>query len=238
MNTEGMIKKKIYGRPKVLKPLPLHWCPGCHEGIAVGLVLDVLEELGLTGQCIGVSSVGCSGSIPMFANIDFVAAGHGRANATATGAKRARPDAVVFTIQGDGDLGAIGLGHFMNALHRGERLTNIFVNNANYGQTGGQMAPTTLLGMQTTTTPYKRDADLAGFPLHAAELAASMKGVAYSARWTVHTPANYQRAKRSIEIAFQKQMEGIGYSLVEILCGCPTNWGFLLLKHCGLSRRR
>jgi len=218
-------KQKIVTRPKLRTMDPSTYCPGCHYGIITRIICEVIEELGIEGRAIGLAGVGCSfGSKPRHIDVDFCACPHGRAPAMATAIKRIHPEAVVFTCQGDGDLGAIGLGCFMNALLRGEKLTTFFLNNAGYGQTGGQMAPTTLLGMRTTTTAEGRDPALSGYPLHAAELAATMKGVAYSARVGVHNPANFQRAKRAVRIAFQKQIDGIGYSFVEFLSACTANW--------------
>jgi 2-oxoglutarate ferredoxin oxidoreductase subunit beta len=226
MKGEVVTREKVYGSPKLRVPLPFRFfCPGCHYGVIVRLICEVLEELGIEGRAVGLAGVGCSfGPIPVAIDIDFTACPHGRAPAMATAIKRIHPEAVVFTVQGDGDLGAIGLGCFMNALLRGEKLTTIFLNNACYGTTGGQMAPTTILGMRTTTTPEGRDPRTTGYPLHAAELVATMKGVAYSARCTVHTPGNFRRAKKAVKTAFQKQMDGIGYGFVEFLSACPTNW--------------
>ena len=220
-------KEKIYGTPKLRVPIPFSmFCPGCHYGIIVRLLCEVIEELGIEGRAIGLAGVGCSfGPFTMLIDVDFTACPHGRAPAMGTAIKRIHPEAIVFTVQGDGDLGAIGLGCFMNTLLRGEKLTTIFLNNACYGTTGGQMAPTTPWGMRTTTTPKGRDPSTTGFPLHAAELTATMKGVAYSARCSVHTAANFQRAKKAVKMAFQKQMDGIGYGFVEFLSACPPNWG-------------
>ncbi len=218
-------KELVCSRPK-LKVIPRGiYCAGCHYGIITRLLCEVIEELGIEDIVIGVVSASCTANLSVDVGIDFMLAAHGRAAASASAIKRVHPGAVVFTIQGDGDLGSIGLGHFMHALLRGEKLTTIFLNNAAYGQTGGQMAPTTLLGMRTTTTPLGRSSETSGFPLHVAELAAFMKGTAYSARWTVHTPANRQRAKTAIKLAFHKQMDGIGFGLVELISACPTNWG-------------
>ena len=218
-------KEKTVSKPTLRTMMPSTYCPGCHYGIITRIICEVLEELGIADRAIGLAGVGCSfGSKPIHIDVDFCACPHGRAPAMATAMKRIHPDAVIFTCQGDGDLGAIGLGCFMNALLRGEKLTTIFLNNAGYGQTGGQMAPTTLIGMRTTTTSEGRDPALTGYPLHAAELTASMKGVAYAARVSVHTPANFQRAKRAVKTAFQKQIDGIGYGFVEFLSACPANW--------------
>ena len=217
--------KKVSGRPKLRIPFPGMFCPGCHYGIIMRIICEVLEELGIEGKSIGLAGVGCSfGGAPISIDIDWSSCPHGRAPAMATAIKRIHPDSIVLTVQGDGDLGAIGLGCFMNALVRGEKFTTIFLNNAVYGTTGGQMAPTTLLGMKTTTTPKGRKIETSGYPIHIPELAATMKGVAYSARWTVHTPANFQKAKKSLKTAFQKQIDGIGYGIVEFISACPPGW--------------
>jgi 2-oxoglutarate ferredoxin oxidoreductase subunit beta len=223
--------KKVTGRPD-LRLLSLGmYCPGCHYGIITRVICEVIEELGVAGKAIGLAGVGCSfGGAPMTIDIDWTSCPHGRAPAMATAIKRIYPDAMVLTVQGDGDLGAIGLGCFMNALVRGENLTTIFLNNAVYGTTGGQMAPTTLLGMKTTTTPLGRDIQTNGYPLHVPELAATMRGVAYAARCTVHTPANFQKAKKSLKTAIQKQMDGIGYGIVEFVSACPPGWGLKPLE--------
>ena len=226
-----MLKEKIVGTPRLRTDAPNTYCAGCHYGIITRLLCEVIEELGIEGRAIGLAGVGCSFlSKPSHIGVDFVSCPHGRAPAMATAIKRIHPEAVVFTTQGDGDLGAIGLGTFMHSLLRGEKLTTVFLNNAGYGQTGGQMAPTTLLGMRTTTTSEGRRRETSGFPLHVAELAASMKGVAYSARCTVHKPANYTRAKRCLRLAFLKQIEGIGYGFIEFLSACPSTWGMTPLE--------
>lgn len=218
--------KKITGRPKLSIPVVGFSCPGCHYGIIYRVICEVIEDLGIEGKTIGLSGVGCSFlGAPMAIDIDWTSCPHGRAPAMATAIKRIHPDATVLTVQGDGDLGAIGLGCFMNALVRGENLTTVFLNNAVYGTTGGQMAPTTLLGMKTTTTPDGREIQANGYPLHVPELAATMKGVAYAARCTVHTPANFQKAKKSLKTALQKQIDGIGYGIVEFISACPPGWG-------------
>ena len=219
--------EKIYGTPKLKVALPAStFCPGCHYGIINRIICEVLEELGIEERAVGLAGVGCGfAGFTLNLDIDMTSCPHGRAPAMATAMKRIFPEMVVFTVQGDGDLGAIGLGCFMNAVLRAEKLTTIFLNNANYGTTGGQMAPTTLLGQRTTTTPGGRDPKLTGYPFHGAELAASMKGVAYAARCTVHTPTNFQQAKKAVKIAFQKQIDGIGYGFVEFLSACPPNWG-------------
>ncbi len=222
---ETFTKEKIVGRPGLRTMAPSTYCPGCHYGIITRVICETLEELGIAGQAIGLAGVGCSyGSKPMHIDADWISCPHGRAPAMATAIKRIHPEAVVFTCQGDGDLGAIGIGAFMSALLRGEKLTTIFLNNAGYGQTGGQMAPTTVMGMRTTTTQQGRN-ESHGYPLHGAELGASMKGVAYAARVTVHTPANFQRAKKAVKTAFQKQIDNIGYGFVEFVSACPSVWG-------------
>lgn len=200
------------------------WCPGCHCGIINRLLCEVMEELDIQDRAIGVMGLGCSAAITPSIDTDRVWTPHGRELVVASAVKRCVPESVVYSTVGDGALLAIGSGHFLNAAARGEKITIIFVNNGGYGRTGGQLAPTTLAGMKSTTTPYGRDPQVTGFPLHAAEIAATMKGVAYSARGTVHTAANYQRAKKAVRTAFQKQLDGIGFSIVEILSACPTNW--------------
>ncbi len=220
-------REKVVGKPTLRTTGQGSYCPGCHYGIITRLICEVIEELDIAGRTVGLAGVGCSyGSKPSQIEVDFCACPHGRAPAMATAMKRINPDNIIFTVQGDGDLGAIGLGCFMNALLRGEMLTTIFLNNAGYGMTGGQMAPTTLPGMKTTTTPGGRDPLVTGFPFHGAEMVASMKGVAYSARVTVHTPANYRKAKKALALAFQKQIDGIGYGFIEFLSACPSAWGF------------
>jgi len=200
------------------------WCPGCHNGIIHRIVCEVIDELGIEDRAIGIIGIGCCCSITRGTNVDTIWALHGRCLPVGTGIKRVNPDAVVFMIEGDGGLGAIGAAHFINTMLRGERLTAIYVNNSGYGRTGGQAAPTTLSGMRSTTTPYGRDPETTGFLFKGAEIAAIMEGTAYSARVSVHTPANYQRAKKAIKAAFQKQIDGIGFGLAEVLCNCPTNW--------------
>ena len=226
MVKEPAAKELIVGNPKLRFPLPYGvFCSGCTYGHVVRLICEALEELGVGGRAVCVSGVGCSyGAFNAFLDVDSVTAPHGRAPAVATAIKRLHPKAVVFTVQGDGDLGAIGLGCFMNALHRGEKLTTVFLNNACFGTTGGQMAPTTPLGMRTTTSVDGRDPDTTGVPFHGAELAASLKTVAYSARCSTHTPKLLQEAKKAVKLAFQKQIDGVGYGFVEMVSACPTNW--------------
>jgi 2-oxoglutarate ferredoxin oxidoreductase subunit beta len=225
MSATGKKKVLVCGKPELRTVFPSTYCPGCHYGIITRVICEVLEETNLAGRAIGLAGVGCSfGGAPISVNIDWVSCPHGRAPAMGTAIKRIHPDALVFTLQGDGDLGAIGLGCFLSAVLRNENLTTIFLNNAGYGQTGGQLAPTTLMGMKTTTTQDGRTAEH-GFPFHGAELAAYMKSVAYSARVSVHTPANFRKAKKVLTTAFRKQMDGAGYSFVEFLSACPSVWG-------------
>jgi 2-oxoglutarate ferredoxin oxidoreductase subunit beta len=225
-NLQDVAKQKVAGRPQLRTPLSADFCPGCHYGIIIRVLCEVIDELGIVGRTIGVSGASCAAAYGLFIDgMDFISGLHGRASAIGTGIKRAHPDAIVLTVQGDGDIAAIGLGDFMNALVRGEKHTTIMLNNACFGMTGGQMAPTTLTGMRTTTTPEGRSHEMGGFPIHMAELAASMQSVAYSARCTVHTPANFQRAKRAVRLAFDKQIRGIGFGFVEFLSACPSGWG-------------
>jgi 2-oxoglutarate ferredoxin oxidoreductase subunit beta len=217
--------KQVFGRSPVLTATPTHYCPGCTHGIAHRLVAEVIDELGIRGRTIGVASVGCSVFAYNYLDVDFQQAAHGRAPAVATGIKRILPDRVVFTYQGDGDLAAIGTAEIIHAANRGERITVIFINNAVYGMTGGQMAPTTLLGMRTTTTPEGRDPALAGFPLRVTELLAPLPGVAYASRAALSSPAQIHRAKRAVRRAFQTQLDGRGFSIVELLSTCPVGWG-------------
>jgi len=225
MKQETVSKVLVAGRPKLATAFPNTFCPGCHYGLVQRILCEVIEELGIQGRAILVGDIGCNSFLMRSIAIDWMGCLHGRSLVGATGVKRALPDNVVFHIGGDGALGAIGAGHLINAMMRSEKVTTIFMNNAGYGMTGGQLAPTTLLGLRTTTCPEGRKAENIGFPLHVAELAATFKGTAYSARVSLHTPAHYQRAKRAVKTAFQKQMDGVGYSIVEIVSACPTDWG-------------
>ena len=225
MSAKEQQKVLVCGTPELRTGFPSTYCPGCHYGIIARVICEVLEEMDVAGKTIGFAGVGCSfGGGPLSIGIDWASCPHGRAPAMAGAAKRVHPDALVFTLQGDGDLGAIGLGCFLSAVLRNENLTTIFLNNAGYGQTGGQLAPTTLMGMKTTTTQEGRTA-AEGFPFHGAELAAHMRSVAYSARVSVHTPGNFKKAKKALATAFQKQLDGAGYSFVEFLSACPSVWG-------------
>jgi 2-oxoglutarate ferredoxin oxidoreductase subunit beta len=215
----------VYERPASLTPAVTHYCPGCTHGVIHRLVAEVIDELGLRERTIGVASVGCSVFAYNYFDCDFVEAAHGRAPAMATGVKRVYPDRIVFTYQGDGDLAAIGTAEIVHAATRGENITVIFVNNGVYGMTGGQMAPTTLPGMRTTSSPGGRDTHNMGFPVHVSEMLATLEGTSYIVRRTVHNPANINRTKKAIKTAFQVQQQGLGFSLVEILSSCPINWG-------------
>ena len=215
----------VYEKPKALSDATLHYCPGCTHGIIHKLVAEVMDELEIEGKTIGVAPVGCSVLAYNYFKCDMVQAAHGRAPAVATGLKRALPDRVVFTYQGDGDLAAIGTAETVHIATRGENVTVIFVNNCIYGMTGGQMAPTTLLGQVTQTTPYGRDAHANGNPIRVCEMLSTLDGVAYAERVAVDSVPNIRKAKAAIKKAFTTQVEGKGFSIVEVLSTCPTNWG-------------
>jgi 2-oxoglutarate ferredoxin oxidoreductase subunit beta len=216
----------VFRKTKGLTDKPFHYCPGCTHGIIHRIVAEVLEELDVLGKAIGIAPVGCAVMAYDYFNCDMHEAAHGRAPAVGTGIKRVHPDSVVFSYQGDGDLASIGAGEIVHAAHRGEKITTIFVNNAIYGMTGGQMAPTTLIGQKATTAPYGRDAEHTGKPLRIAEMLATIDGAAFVERVAVNTPANIRKAKKAIRKAFETQIEGKGFSIVEVLSSCPTNWGF------------
>jgi len=217
--------EKVFKRPHALSDVSFHYCPGCPHGIVHRLVAEVIDELGIEGDTIGVAPVGCSVFAYNYFECDMQEAAHGRAPAVATGIKRARPDKVVFTYQGDGDLAAIGTAETVHIAARGENVTTIFINNAIYGMTGGQMAPTTLAGQVTQTSPYGRDPKTQGNPIRVSEMLATLDGPAYIERVTVDTVPNIKKAKAAIKKAFQLQMEGKGFTLVEVVSTCPTNWG-------------
>jgi len=216
--------KLVFDHPKSLKDTPSHFCPGCHHGLIQRLVAEAIDYYDLQDTCIGVASVGCSVFMYNYFDVDVVEAPHGRAPAVATGVKRVHPDKIVFSIQGDGDLAAIGTAEIIHTANRGENITIIFVNNTTYGMTGGQMAPTTLLGQVTTTSPYGREFQQDGYPIRMAEMLATLEGAAYVARVAVDKPANLMKAKKSIREAFRMQKEGMGFSFVEVLSACPTDW--------------
>lgn len=215
----------VFEKTKGLTDQPLHYCPGCTHGIIHRLVAECLEELGVLDKTVGVASVGCSVFSYNYFNCDMIQAAHGRAPAVATGAKRANPDNIVFTYQGDGDLAAIGTAETVHSAARGENITVIFVNNAIYGMTGGQMAPTTLPKQVTQTSPYGRDVTVVGYPVKVCEMLSQVTGATYLERVAVNNVKNIKNAKKAIKKAFQNQIEGKGFSLIEVLSTCPTNWG-------------
>jgi 2-oxoglutarate ferredoxin oxidoreductase subunit beta len=215
----------VFEKTKALTDKPFHYCPGCTHGIIHRLVAEVLDELNLVDKAIGVAPVGCAVFAYDYFNCDMQEAAHGRAPAAATGIKRVHPESAVFTYQGDGDLASIGTAEIVHAAMRGEKITTIFVNNAIYGMTGGQMAPTTLVGQKATTAPYGRDENHAGMPLRVSEMLATIPKAVYVERVSVHDVKHIIQAKKAIKNAFQAQMEGKGFSLIEVLSTCPTNWG-------------
>ena len=216
--------KLIYQRPAGFEDCTTHYCPGCTHGVAHRLVAEVLEEMGELHNTIGVAPVGCAVFAYNYFSFDFVEAAHGRAPAMATGIKRTLPTKTVFTYQGDGDLASIGMGEIVAAAARGELITAIFINNTNYGMTGGQMAPTTLPGQKTSSSPNGRDVELQGYPIRMAEMLATLDGAGYVVRRSLHDPANIRKAKKAIRTAFETQRRGLGFSLVELLSTCPSNW--------------
>ena len=221
----------VFEKPKALTDAPLHYCPGCTHGIIHRLVAEVIDELGIAGRTIGVAPVGCSVFAYNYFNVDMVQAAHGRAPAVATGVKRSDPENnIVFTYQGDGDLAAIGTAETVHSAARGENITVIFVNNAIYGMTGGQMAPTTLPGQVTQTSPYGRDTNTVGFPVKVCEMLSQVDGATYLERVAVNNVKNIKAAKAAIKKAFQNQIDGKGFSLIEVLSTCPTNWGLTPVK--------
>lgn len=215
----------IFEKTKGLTDVETHYCPGCTHGVIHRLVAEALVELNILDKAIGVAPVGCSVLAFKYFNCDMQQAAHGRAPAVATGIKRVLPDSFVFTYQGDGDLASIGTAEIVHVAHRGEKISTIFVNNAIYGMTGGQMAPTTLIGQKATTAPYGRDAATTGQPLQMSELLATIPGAVFVERVSVDTPANIRKAKRAILECFKVQIEGKGFGIVEVLSTCPTNWG-------------
>ncbi len=216
--------KKVFTRPKSIKKAPFHYCPGCGHSILHRLIGEVIDEMNLQETIIGIPPAGCAVLAYNYFDIDMGEASHGRAAALATGLKRVLPDRVVFTYQGDGDIAAIGTAETIHAATRGENFTTIFVNNGVYGMTGGQMAPTTLIGQKTTTSPGGRQEKRDGFPINLSEMLALAKGSAYIERTAINSPANILKTKKAIKKAFQVQLEGLGFSLVEVLSPCPTNW--------------
>ncbi len=224
MVTEDIKYEIVYERPKAFTDITTHYCPGCTHGVAHRLVAEVIDEMGLRERTIGVASVGCSVFAYNYFNFDWVQSPHGRAPAMATGVKRVMPDKIVFTYQGDGDLASIGMAEIVHAATRGENITTIFINNTNYGMTSGQMAPTTLPGQKTTTSVNGRDVETQGYPIRVAELLSSLDGVSYMVRRSLHDPKDIRMAKKAIRLAFETQVRGLGFSMVELLSTCPTNW--------------
>lgn len=214
----------VFDKPHALTDAPLHYCPGCTHGIIHRLVAEAIDEFGIEGKTIGIAPVGCSVMAYNYFACDMVQAAHGRAPAVATGVKRANPDNIVFTYQGDGDLASIGMAETVHAATRGENITIIFVNNAIYGMTGGQMAPTSLPGQVTQTSPYGRDTSTAGYPIRVCEMLAQLDGAAYLERVAVNNVKNVRKAKAAIKKAFENQINGVGFSLIEVVSTCPTNW--------------
>lgn len=224
--------RKIFGQPESLRETSTHYCPGCGHGIAHRLIAEAVDELGIREKTIGIAPVGCAVVAYDYWKFDCCEAAHGRALAVATAIKRVRPDNIVFTYQGDGDLAAIGTNETIHAANRGENLTVIFINNAVYGMTGGQMAPTTLIGQKTATTPNGRETKFHGYPLKISEMLAVLPAVKYIERVSLHNPQEVNKAKKAVIEAFRNQIEGVGFSLVEILSPCPTYWGMSPVKAC------
>ena len=215
----------VFEKPKSLTDKPLHYCPGCPHGIIHRLVAEAIDELGIEGKAIGVAPVGCAVFAYEYFNCDMIESAHGRAPAVATGIKRCRPENIVFTYQGDGDLASIGMAETVHSAARNENITVIFVNNAIYGMTGGQMAPTSLPGQVTQTSPYGRDVNTVGYPIKVSEMLSTLDGPEFIQRVAVNNVKNVLAAKKAIKKAFQNQIEGKGFSLVEVVSSCPTNWG-------------
>ncbi|NLK71357.1 MAG: 2-oxoglutarate oxidoreductase [Clostridiales bacterium] len=226
----------VFEKPKALADVSTHYCPGCTHGIIHRLVAEVIDEMGIEGDTIGVCPVGCSVMAYNYFNCDMIEAPHGRAPAVATGAKRAMPDKYVFTYQGDGDLAAIGTAETVHSATRGENIVIIFVNNTTYGMTGGQMAPTTLPGQVTQTTPYGRNTETQGYPIRVCEMLATLDGVALAQRVAVDSVPHIREAKKAIRKAFENQKNKRGFSIVEVLSTCPTNWGLTPIE--SLTRLR
>lgn len=215
----------LYKKSDSFNDAAFTFCPGCTHGVILKSVIDVIDDMNLAGDAIAIGCVGCGGYMPWFMNIDTIYSLHGRAPANATGVKRMNQDKLVFTYQGDGDLASIGTAEIVHAAHRGEKITAIFVNNATYGMTGGQMAPTTLAGQKTTTSPYGRDEQHCGMPIRMCELLATIDGAKFIERCAANTPANVRKMRKAIARAFECQQNGLGFSMVEVLSTCPTNWG-------------
>jgi 2-oxoglutarate ferredoxin oxidoreductase subunit beta len=225
MTNEDKVETLVYTKPDSLTSVVTHYCPGCTHGTAHRLIAEVIDEMGMREETIGVAPVGCAVFAYNYFNMDFAQAAHGRAPAMATGLKRVNPDRLVFTYQGDGDLVSIGAAEILHTAGRGEDITVIFINNAIYGMTGGQMAPTTLPGQRTTSTPMGRDVELHGFPIRMCEILSQLDGAAYVVRRSLHNVPSIRKAKKAIRQAFEVQRQGLGFSMVELLSNCPTNWG-------------
>lgn len=221
---EKKTENLVYAKPKLITDNVMHYCPGCSHGTVHKLIAEVIEEMGLAEKTVGISPVGCSVFAYNYIDIDWIEAAHGRALAVATAVKRLYPQNMVFTYQGDGDLSAIGTAESIHAAARGENVVAVYINNAIYGMTGGQMAPTTLMGMKTATCPYGREADLHGYPLKFTEIAASLEGTCYVTRQSVHTVASIRKTKKAIRKAFENSMNGKGASLVEVVSTCNAGW--------------
>ncbi len=222
--------KQVFQRPRSLVDVKTHFCPGCHHGIAHRILAETIDHFGIREKTIGVACVGCAVFLYDYIDVDVAESPHGRAPAVATGVKRAQPDKFVFTYQGDGDLAAIGTSEVVHAANRGENITVLFLNNTTYGMTGGQMAPTTMLGQKTATSPYGREFRNDGYPIKMAELLATLEGTTFSARVAMSTPAQIRRAKETLRKAFDMQLREMGFSVVEFLSTCPTNWGMKPLE--------
>jgi len=220
----NQFEEAIFKRPEVMVDRPTHFCPGCGHGIVQRLIGEVIDELAIQERAVCVASIGCTVTAYDYFKVDGLESAHGRAPAVATAIKRCRPELIPFTIQGDGDLASIGTTEIVHACARGEKFTVIFVNNATYGMTGGQLAPTTLLGMYTTSTPGGRQIEQSGYPIRVSEMLATLDGPSYIARVSVHNPANVRKAKKAIKLAFRAQLAGLGLSFVEVLSMCPINW--------------
>jgi 2-oxoglutarate ferredoxin oxidoreductase subunit beta len=225
MTDKEMVESLIYAKPESLAKIGTTYCPGCTHGVAHRLIAEVIDEMDMREETIGIAPVGCAVFAYDFFNMDFAEAAHGRAPAMATGMKRVSPGKLVFTYQGDGDLASIGAAEILHAAGRGENITVIFINNAIYGMTGGQMAPTTLPGQKTTSTPLGRDVEMHGFPLRMCEILSQLDGAAYIVRRSLHDVPNIRKAKKAIRQAFEVQKQGLGFSMVELLSSCSTNWG-------------
>ncbi len=233
MTDKKMAESLIFSKPESLTKVSTHYCPGCSHGVAHRLIAETIDEMGMRENTVGVAPVGCSVFAYDYFNMDFAEAAHGRAPAMATGLKRVNPDMNVFTYQGDGDLASIGAAEILHVAGRGEMITVIFINNAIYGMTGGQMAPTTLPGQKTTSSPLGRDIETHGFPMKMCEILSQLDGSAYIVRRSLHDAANIRKAKNAVKQAFEVQRQGLGFSMVELLANCPTNWGMTAQESLG-----